>query len=240
MNNPDDILTEIKKWGPIDLDPATYHDLDGSESDLKNKMAHNAMSSLDFLNPNENPNKLSMMFGLMQFNNNSEQIRKQNFIQKFGYSVPSKSSLDEIVKFCDGSKILEIGSGLGIWSRLMVLNGSDAIATDIGTSGLYYKNFKNAWTKIEFFSCEEAIQKYNSVCDVLFMSWPPRENIMAVKSIELFSGNKIIYIGECFGGSCADDNFFNILRNKWTKIKVIKIPRWKGLYDRMYFYVRKV
>jgi hypothetical protein len=176
---------------------------------------------------------------LTQFRLDGEIKRREHFIETMGYSVPSAEALDRLKVFCGGSTVLEIGAGRGLWASLMIASRIKTIATDIGTTGGYKVNFTSTWTPIELMDHKTAIKTYGAECAVCFMSWPTAVDNTAAECVELFRGPKLVYVGESFGGSTANDAFFEILHKKFILTEAVEIPQWAGMYDRMYFFERK-
>lgn len=165
--------------------------------------------------------------------------RRMLFIQKFGFSVPCEDAIEQLVSFCGSDLILEIGCGLAIWAHLMILSGLNVIATDKVENGGYGVKFENVWTKIERMDHKEAIKTYGSKSNVMFLSWPTDFNNMAVESINLYPGKKLVYIGDGVGGDVVDTEFYQILNDKYVLKKTISIPQWAGFFDKMYFLEKK-
>ena len=59
--------------------------------------------------------------------------------------------------------------------------------------------------------------------EVLISIWPLYLDPMLTDAIKIFTGDKLIYIGEEKGGCTADDEFFEILENNWTLEEVVNI-----------------
>ena len=121
----------------------------------------------------------------------------------------------------------------------MQMAGLCVYPTDIGVGGDYVKDFSKAWIQPEFIDHVTAIKKYGAKSDVLFMSWPPREDDMAAYTVEQHLGSKVIYIGECWGGCTGNDSLFTALIKSFDLVDTIRIPTWSGVFDKMYFYQRK-
>lgn len=170
----------------------------------------------------------------------NELKRRSQFIDIFGFSVPCREVVDDIKNFVGKDKIIEIGSGRGIWSCLFRKSGITTIATDIGSTGGYYRNFDNVWTDIEIIECNVALKKYTD-CNCIFMSWPPYLSSMAYNVLNTFKGNKMIYIGEDPGGCCADNDFFDLIDREWIQVTEYKheIPKWIGIHDTIKYYIRR-
>lgn len=171
---------------------------------------------------------------------NFDEVDRRNlFIESFGFSIPSKEAINHIIGFCRYDKILELGAGLGLWSRLMAMSGIQVVSTDVGENGGYDIDFKKRWTNIEFLNHIDAIKKYGSECNVMFLSWPTDNDNMATESVILFPGQKIIYIGDGVGGTVVENPFFEILTDKYICCETIDIPQWCGFPDKMFFFQRK-
>ena len=62
---------------------------------------------------------------------------------------------------------------------------------------------------------------------------------MSDESINLFRGDKLVYIGEDKYGCTGSKKFHDILAKEWKLIETIDIPRWKSIYDQIHLYKRK-
>ncbi|AYV80888.1 MAG: hypothetical protein Harvfovirus9_18 [Harvfovirus sp.] len=157
------------------------------------------------------------------------------FRKHFGYSIPSNGAIQKMKKFIDGQKVLEIGAGMGLFAYLLSIEKVDVVATDDyswGTSSSGY-NFM----KIEKLSYAQAIARYIDR-KILLIIWPPFNDPMAERALDLWKGDKIIYIGEPKTYACATDRFFEILEADYELIETIDIPHIEGLFDKIYFYQR--
>jgi nucleoside phosphorylase len=68
--------------------------------------------------------------------------------------------------------------------------------------------------------------------------WPPYATEMATDALVSFSGDRVIYIGEC-GGCTADNEFEDLLEKEWTEVEDFRIPKWFGIHDKMRLFNRK-
>ena len=173
--------------------------------------------------------------GLME-----ETYKRHYFTDKYGWSVPTQEAIDKIKEFVSGDKVIEIGSGYGMWAKLMKDSGISIYATDAlsSPSAKTYRPRDESFTEVEDLEAVEAILKYSGV-NVLMLSWPPYDQPMATNAIKVFKGNKLIFIGEDSGGCTADSEFFEILDKGWNKAGKVDIPRWEGIYDSLTFWTRK-
>lgn len=157
--------------------------------------------------------------------------RRKIFNQTLSWAVPDQTTIKDLAKMFDGKKILEIGSGAGLWARLLKDEGINIKATDNSEWKI-----KHRYTDVEKLSHIEALQKYPD-SDVLMLCWPNHSSSMADESLTLFKGEYVIYIGEPKGFSCATNEFFDQLKT-WKLIKKYEITQWIGVHDEALVYQR--
>ena len=169
-----------------------------------------------------------------------EHYRRDSFIDEYGWSVPSKEAIDKIKNFVGDGKVLEVGSGYGLWAKLLRDADINTHATDnlSWPENSTWHPSKKQFTSIENISNIEAIEKYPGY-NVLMMSWPDYDKPFAVNSLETFKGDKIIYIGEGTYGCTGCDRFHALLDKEWEKVGDVDIPNWSGIHDYLSLYVRK-
>jgi hypothetical protein len=145
------------------------------------------------------------------------------YTRTVGYAIPFREAIERIAK--EGTPILEVGAGSGVWSAILEANGVDVIATDS-------KEWK--W-KPEFFPVARrravpAIRE-NHERDVLLI-WPSlggRWTEAALRNIQ--PGRTLFLIAEGSGGCCATDEFFGLLASRFDLLEEIAIPQWPGIRD---------
>ena len=142
-----------------------------------------------------------------------------------GYSILQVPLLNKIKKY---EPILEVGSGMGLNSKIMKLFGINVKATDI------QKN-KNTYIPIEKIDAVSAVKKYKK--HTLFMCWPELESLFAYKTLKSYIGSYFIYLGEKDGYSCAENKFFDLLNTRWTPIYKKYTPAY---YSKIYNYPNTV
>ena len=92
------------------------------------------------------------------------------------------------------------------------------------------------YIEVESLSSGQALSKYGSDVDVLFVSWgrgyPTKEEFA------YFKGNLVLSIGEYDG--CTWNGYVDELYRKasWKRIKIIPIPQWNGIWDKLEIYQR--
>ena len=110
-------------------------------------------------------------------------------------------------------------------------------ATNIQEPTVFKSKVVHTWTEVEVLNHIEALHKYKT--DVLFLSWPSFDKSYAFKSLTIFGGQYVIYIGEGEHGCTADDDFHNLLDKEWKLLEQIEITNWDCIHDSIFLYSRK-
>lgn len=167
----------------------------------------------------------------------SEHERRDAFIRQFSFAVPTPVAVGRIKRFVGDRKLLEAGAGSGLWARLLSDAGVVVTALDNGSwrrsgwginVGKYYP--------VERCDAAEAV-KQNRDHQALMVCWPDYNSPMAAKTLDMFEGDRLIYIGEGSGGCTGDDRFHEMLES-W-QAKYVAIPQWPGIHDEVVLYARK-
>lgn len=90
---------------------------------------------------------------------------------------------------------------------------------------------------IEQLDTKNALEKYGSQSDVLFVSWG--QGFITKHDFDNFKGKYVISIGEGHGG-CTCNGYVDKLddNSEWKVLKKIKIPKWFGMHDKLVIYER--
>ena len=154
--------------------------------------------------------------------------------QKYSFAIPTEPIIQFIVSY---SPLCEVGAGLGYWAHLIDLYGGDIIAYDLAPLPQFENNYIPHGNK-PWFDVQKCSEDFIPPSDrTLFLCWPPYSDPMAYNLLTRYEGQTLIYIGEGYEGSCADDNFFEELE-KWQIIYEVGVPQFYGIYDRLTVYHR--
>jgi hypothetical protein len=66
----------------------------------------------------------------------------------------------------------------------------------------------------------------------LFLCWPPYGQDVASRALRSYQGDTVIYVGD-EGLSAATPEFYDELEAGFTKERVVDIPQWPGIEDRL-------
>lgn len=165
---------------------------------------------------------------------------RRDLVRKYAWAIPNQSIIESIVKFAGDSTIVEVGAGSGYWARLISDFGGNIDCFDnhdlgFGFHNEYYPVSNEDHTVISSHKVDEKNK-------VLLLIWPPYATNMAEDCVRnaLSSGyDKVIYIGESYGGCTANDGFFDLIYETADLIDELLITTYEGIYDRVYFYKLK-
>lgn len=178
----------------------------------------------------------------IRFNERTKEFyRRDRFVDEFSWAVPNQKAIQRIKNFVRGRKVLEVGSGNGLWSRLLQQNGVHITPTDSFSShGAEKARFdkQRLFTDVKDMKAIDAVEKHEA--SVLMICWPPYECSLAANALYNFKGDGLIFIGESKGGCTANDRFFDILDSEWILVESVGIPKWSGLDDNLTLWQRKV
>lgn len=167
-----------------------------------------------------------------------EHSRRDAFLRKFGFAVPTPFAIQVIKEFVGPRKILEGGAGTGIWARLLSDKGVVVTAVDNHSTKYAHERKIGTYYAVKKMGIVAAVKRYRSHT-TLMLCWPDYDKPMAATALAAFQGDQVIYVGEGSGGCTGDGRFHRALRC-WNEAKVIPIPQWPGIHDELVFYERVV
>lgn len=166
---------------------------------------------------------------------------------KFGYGIPDKPSIKELLEECQTRNIrniLSIGSGIGYVEYLIkTMGGLNVIATDPFTSHDTHKYIENRWCEIEKLDHKDAIDTYGTNVDCLLMVWPAMDkwSYETVKIARDKNIKYIIYIGETSNCPCTGtDEMLDELETYWEDEIQIYYKTFKSINDSINLYSLKL
>jgi hypothetical protein len=159
----------------------------------------------------------------------ANEATREDLVKKYAWAVPSPGSLSVIARH---GPIVEIGAGNGYWAYLLRAMGVDIVAYDKRVKDQF-----NPWITVE----RGGANRVRSHPDrTLFLCWPPYWNNMAYNALRWYRGDKVIYVGEGWGGCTGNDSFFELLGKEWHEIDGISMFQFRGIRDHMAVYERGV
>lgn len=169
---------------------------------------------------------------------NTECMQRDLFRQKWGFSVPSRKAVLSIARFAGDRTILDIGCGRGTWSALLALAGCRVESYDSFDDG--YIREEDCLVHASVGDGCDILASRSRESDVLLLSWPPYWNDLADSSLQSFKGNRLVYIGEEWGGCTATDEFFNLLDKDWKLSRTVKLNNFSPIQESVFMYRRQI
>ena len=169
---------------------------------------------------------------------------EEYFRTRYGYVIPTSLVIREILKFTHNETILEIGAGTGLWAHILRNKGQKITPTDLKPK--VYKDtprelidkyaWFNSFIDVEKLSGIDSVKKYNKH-EVLMIVWPEQSKIWAYETLQLFKGNKFIYVGN--KDETGDINLLNTLSKDWVEQKSIKLPNLLNQHNPILYLYKK-
>jgi len=160
---------------------------------------------------------------------------RDTLVRKYAWGIPNDAAINALK---DIAPIVEIGAGVGYWAWLLRCQGVDVIAYDKHPTSQSQKNTFHKenpeWTEVCKGGADQAAKHASRS---LFLCWPPLGEFLASEALDLYEGNHIAYVGSpSFTGNHA---FHRKLFEDFDERKVVEIPTWPGLDDKLTIYQRK-
>ena len=157
-------------------------------------------------------------------------VMRETMCERFSWAVPTNEAVDRIVAFAGKGGVIEIGCGNGYWLSLL-------------SQHLPYVGIDACPVKRQYVKVVKGTERFLSTCDaiylqVLLLCWPPYKSPMALRSLEMWKGPRLVYIGEQGARGCAEPMFFHKLATDWRLVEEVDIPQWFNRSDKVYLYTR--
>jgi hypothetical protein len=157
---------------------------------------------------------------------------KRRFIysDKYAWAVPTDEAIGVL---CEHSPLVEVGAGRGYWARLAAEAGADISAFDAFPPGGAEENRWHHSPEMFFSVAQADAEIAGRYPDrTLLLCWPPWGSDVASRALRSYRGETIIYVGD-EGLSTATPDFYAELATGFTKVRVVEIPQWPGINDRL-------
>ena len=152
------------------------------------------------------------------------------YCDKYAWAVPNEEAL-EVLR--EHSPIVEIGAGRGYWARLAASAGADVLAFDpdppetAGTNRWHRQ--PGTFYRVARGGAEVAAHHPDRA---LFLCWPPWGTDVASRALRAYTGETVIYVGD-EGSSAGTPESYAEMASQFTRVRVVKIPQWPGIDDRL-------
>jgi len=160
-------------------------------------------------------------------------------VAHFSWAVPTLPIIMEMAAFSSRSGIVEIGAGLGYWSKLLQTVGADIRAVDNhseirGMDG----EARSLFFTVENADGRDFIANGKAEKRTLFFCWP-RGSFGAEKGFPGYSGDRVVFVGAETGDCTADISEDLVNTGEWEVVKTMMMPRWSCINDICHFLQRR-
>ena len=175
--------------------------------------------------------------------------KRREFQTNFSWAIPSAKAVKSIVDFSGDETIYEIGAGKGYWAyfidkmkgKIKCFDNPECVfhyfqspkKNDCGQNIADISQFQTFYP-VDFCTPKEVFKKCKEA-NVLMLCWPEYDKDWAYEYINKIKPKKLIYIGEEYGGCCANDAFFDYLEKNYKETGFTDIPQWEGIQDYCFF-----
>lgn len=161
---------------------------------------------------------------------------RKELVVKYAWAIPNETALYRISQFT--KSICEIGAGTGYWAYLLSQQGIDIVAYDLKVPSVHDNEYGHTekYFDVKHGDVLSITQHQNRA---LMLCWPPYANTMSDVVLSLYTGKKVIYIGEDQYGCTGCEEFHNRLNNEFKIVDTVDIPNWDGIRDYLHLYERR-
>jgi hypothetical protein len=163
---------------------------------------------------------------------------REEFVKQFSWAIPSREAVRRIVDFAENDEILEIGAGTGLWSWLISEFGGKITACDIQPihDCLYFNNKAKYFYPVKLSNDIISLAK-DFKCH--FYCWPSYSDSWSGEYLNTLMPEKVVYIGEGYGGCTGDDAFHDTLSKQYEMVDEYRLDQWYGIHDHLSLYKKK-
>jgi len=160
-------------------------------------------------------------------------------VHRYAWAILNDEALETLSAL---GPLVEVGAGSGYWAAVLLARGTEVLPTDKFPPHLGHNPYRHEreWTDVTAGDAAEVAGLYPE--RTLLLSWPPYEEDMAERALAAFEsagGTLFAYVGEGRNGCNATDEFFDRLESGWMLEKLVQLPQWFGIHDRLTIYRRK-
>ena len=163
------------------------------------------------------------------------EVRKK-LVRQYAWATPTEAAMRTVLTY---GPVVEMGAGTGYWAWLMGKLGGDVAAYDKFAEGKVlgvnpWNSGKGPWTGVRH-GTPSCLRDHPG--RTLFLCWPPGESDMASRCLKYWDGNVLAYAGD--RNVTAEEGFLARLADQFELLRLLPLPSWPGIRDRLEIWKRK-
>lgn len=161
---------------------------------------------------------------------------RHDLVEHYSWTITDPATVAFVVDHAS-PRVVDPMAGSGWWAKLLTEAGLDVAAYDLtpGQGNTWHKSGVQHTTVLRGDATETVVAHGDRT---LLLSWPPY-GFDARPVLAAYPGDRLIYIGEDWGGCCADDSFFEVLTKSWARTAEHVPVQWYGIHDVVHVYTRQ-
>lgn len=130
----------------------------------------------------------------------------------FSWAIITAELVDELVKICQGKRVVDIGCGSGFLLGKLKERGIDIVGYDVKSTHSF-----------EFYHPDVKFKDYRDIelknFDLVIIAWPSYNHAEINQVIEnMHAGQLLVHCGEGHGGCTGDDEFNDYLESHFAEV----------------------
>jgi hypothetical protein len=170
-----------------------------------------------------------------------ESLKRTDYVKQYAWTITDPETVAFVAEHSRG-RLVDPMAGTGYWAWVLTQLGVDVAAYDLNPPAPDRED--NHWHRnVTAHATVGRADAVESVClhsdRTLLLSWPPY-GFDARPILDAFKGDRVVYIGEDWGGCCGDDGLFETFERGWVKVAERVPVQWDGMHDIVHVYDRAV
>ncbi|GIE35938.1 hypothetical protein Ait01nite_089830 [Actinoplanes italicus] len=160
---------------------------------------------------------------------------RHDLVSEYAWTITDPATVAFVVEHC-GPQVVDPLAGSGYWAWLLGQHGIDVAASDLKPGA---SQWHSHGVHLPVVNEEGPIAvRATGPERTLLLSWPPYSDPIGARLVQVYRGDRIVYIGEGPYGCCGDDDMWERLESGWTEVASHRPVQWHGLRDWVTVYER--
>lgn len=165
---------------------------------------------------------------------------RRDMVSRFSWTITDPATVAFVTEH-SGGRLVDPMAGSGWWARLLYAAGVDVHAVDLLPAHWGDNPYHKAGISHMHVRQGDAVETASRFGwdRTLLLSWPPYDEPIGAETLAAYTGQRVIYIGEGWGGCCGSDRMFELLEVGWNEVAQHRPVQWWGMHDYVTVYERR-